>query len=689
MGNETSKSIDIKKGGAAAAAAKYPPPAPKPKSSGSAMAASFSKKPTSPVSPGVPSSTAAAVSPVTSSLPRYVDSNSMVYVLPACASTPDGGAPCLSNHHHQNPNPNLPSSSSVGGMALTPVTPQPPSWMAMADMRNGAPATPVSPNRRFVTAAASMPIALPTYNTSNAMAGEELSCSSPVLHSYRQHSLSFSKREGGLASSPTSPGVGGGASFLSAAPSEGQLTMMTATTPSTPGVQVPAIHTKFLEITGHPLGLENYGNTCYCNSVIQLIYHCTPLRLRLLELHGVYQAKKGVGLEASTVLYHLCSLIAVMHKSNNRSKEKAMRERIATRDLLQCVRSNNMTFAHDTQQDAHEFAMFLINDIIETEQQIMADPSNIAFLSQQEPAMKSKGSSFSLWRHQKDRSITTNHQKTQKGYGGSSSGKGVANGTHSASSPSAAVAASKERQMSSSDALTPLQIILQGQFGSLTACLECGSVTAREELFMDLSLDTTQGSSLLRCLGHFGDPEYFYGTNKLRCDTCNRAVRAAKTIHVKQLPQYALMIHLKRFRYDMKRQTFTKKADHVALPMQMDVEEYLTDPDVVAESDAAAVPPGQAPDKIDLDDIRRKLHGVAHHKARFELTGFVAHIGEGPSSGHYFTCVRYGPQTWRRFDDEVVSTMSEREVQQYFGVPSDTADVITTTAYILLYERVA
>lgn len=641
---------------------------------------------------------------------------------------------------------------------------------------------------------------VPQYSLTDAFAGEAACSNSLVLRSYRQSSLSCADflptpspmmRTGGshhaMVGSPTHRGFPFGSSVLL----DAEETVVMEKTGRTP-LNAPKLdrHTRYQEITGYPLGLENYGNTCYINSVIQLLYHCTPLRLRLLELQEVYEGKKGgAGFEENSVLHQLCKLVALMHKSNNDKQEKR-KKHISPTQFLRCVRAKNADFAQPVQHDAHEFAMFILNDIMETEKRIMGDPKNIALLS--ETKRKSGVSSLAFWRHGHSKTHHTEsslapssssaaaHAGNGRGAAGgllgvgdgrnnnntsinsntsvhhssnnsisysdeycyvssllqSTSQAGGGGGSYfvsggSAAPPSAAGTRSAfgspmcddthavaDRRGSrceghgasaAADAMTPLQSILQGVFGSLTACLECNKVTARKEVFIDISLETAQGSSLLKRLHHFGDPELFYGNNKLYCERCARSVNAAKTIHIKHLPPHVLLIHLKRFQYDPHTGEFAKTSDHVALPMEMDVEEYLAEPSDEPPPDTTRNGAAHAPVHSCEDETRsepnrvanasspgtptipeltrQKLRGVPHHKARFSLTGFAVHSGKGANLGHYFTCIRYGPNLWRRFDDETVSTMTEREVQQYFGVPIPVKDALTTTAYLLLYER--
>lgn len=471
-------------------------------------------------------------------------------------------------------------------------------------------------------------------------------------------------------------------------------------------------HRRFLDISGNPIGLENYGNTCYVNSVVQLIYHCTPFRLRILELFDAYKARRGSsGFKENTVLYSFCSLMSDLHKANN-LKSREGEKMIPTRNFLLRIAGKNSLFKNE-QQDAHEFCMFLLNELIETEQSIMKIPKNAKYFRQLQDQENSK---FRMLLNSSKLSAEAKNFRQR--------------------------AISDDE--SNEKTLFPLQSILQGSFVSTTACLNCGSITYRKDAFLDLSFETRPGCSLLDCLAHFGDPSLFIGNNQLKCTKCDALANAANTIHVEELPQFALLIHLKRFRYNPSKGTFSKTSHHVPLPMEMDVEEYRMEipsedvpgrPENYGEKTNAALqkgvvppptqetfpipvlsslpvaemahasttssgvskpaslvvpaPPALAPFRGIPPDIRAKLEGVVERKARFELTGFVAHLGEGPSLGHYFTCTRYGPNLWRRFDDGVVSTMSRREVEQLFGVPLEVPGMVTTTAYILLYERVA
>ena len=108
------------------------------------------------------------------------------------------------------------------------------------------------------------------------------------------------------------------------------------------------------------VGLDNYGNTCYINSVIQMFYHCTALRRRLAE---IYETKKND--KNSSVLHQLAALF------NTMSSQKASKAaRIGPNDFVRFVKKENILFDNREQQDAHEFLLFVLNTIQEDEKKL-------------------------------------------------------------------------------------------------------------------------------------------------------------------------------------------------------------------------------------------------------------------------------------------------------------------------------
>ena len=60
----------------------------------------------------------------------------------------------------------------------------------------------------------------------------------------------------------------------------------------------------------------------------------------------------------------------------------------------------------------------------------------------------------------------------------------------------------------------------QGILTNETRCLCCETVTARDETFLDLSLDIEQNSSVTSCLRNFSSTETLNGNDKFYCDEC-------------------------------------------------------------------------------------------------------------------------------------------------------------------------
>lgn len=72
-------------------------------------------------------------------------------------------------------------------------------------------------------------------------------------------------------------------------------------------------------------------------------------------------------------------------------------------------------------------------------------------------------------------------------------------------------------------------LIFQGILTNETRCLRCETVTARDETFLDLSLDIEQNSSITSCLKNFSSTETLNAEDKFFCDKCCRLVNFSFT----------------------------------------------------------------------------------------------------------------------------------------------------------------
>ena len=116
-----------------------------------------------------------------------------------------------------------------------------------------------------------------------------------------------------------------------------------------------ALGTTFPE-SEHFYGLENFGNTCYANSVLQALYYCVPMREQCIAYAAQCEA---AGTTEDDLLSSLCDLFVSISNQRRRCGVHAPRRFIAK------LRSENELFNNQMHQDAHEFLNYLLNECAE------------------------------------------------------------------------------------------------------------------------------------------------------------------------------------------------------------------------------------------------------------------------------------------------------------------------------------
>ncbi|ODV96427.1 hypothetical protein PACTADRAFT_49778 [Pachysolen tannophilus NRRL Y-2460] len=192
--------------------------------------------------------------------------------------------------------------------------------------------------------------------------------------------------------------------------------------------------------------------------------------------------------------------------------------------------------------------------------------------------------------------------------------------------------------------------IFEGLLTSETTCLSCETTSARDEKFLDLSIDLLPNSSVTNCLKQFSQSEMLQEQNKFYCDSCHSLQEAEKTIKLKKLPKI-LALHLKRFKYMENLNRNIKLFHCVSYPKNLRIFNTTNDTAI--------------PDKL------------------YELYAIVVHIGGGPHHGHYISLIKTSDYGWLLFDDEAVELIDEDFVFRFFGDGPGLA-----TAYVLFYQEI-
>ncbi|VDD95060.1 unnamed protein product [Enterobius vermicularis] len=345
-------------------------------------------------------------------------------------------------------------------------------------------------------------------------------------------------------------------------------------------------------------GLVNFGNTCYCNSVIQALYFCPPFREKILQYK---QLLKKSGTQKENLLSCLADLF------HNIATQKRRVGTIAPKRFITKLKKENEIFDNYMQQDAHEFLNYLLNTISET----LSDERKNGL---------------------------------KPGSGGAKKPVVTPSGIHE-TRPSFQPSGSKYEP-------TWVHEIFQGTLTNETRCLNCETVSSKDEDFLDLSVDVEQNASITHCLRVFSNMETLQGDQKYYCENCCSKQEAQKRMRIKNLPQM-LALHLKRFKYVDQLCRHTKLSYRVLFPFELRLFNV-------------------SDDALNADRL-------------YDLCAVVVHCGSTPNRGHYITVVK-SHAFWLLFDDDIVDKIEPSTLEEFFGLSDCGVQKNSESAYILFYQ---
>ncbi|KAF1795979.1 hypothetical protein V8B55DRAFT_1541350 [Mucor lusitanicus] len=427
----------------------------------------------------------------------------------------------------------------------------------------------------------------------------------------------------------------------------------------------PAIDNDAIDEGERYFGLENFGNTCYSNSVVQALYFCKPFRQCVLNFPQVSTAQLFTpqSTHPNSPMSNGHSYFPTTSSSTTSSSSPALngksgtstpnrenpnkRTSVATPGAQPVAiekDQNNMNLAPGMEDTLFSSLKDLFWKISQNKKKngVIA-PVN--FINK----VKKENELFRSSMHQDaheflNYTLNTIAEDVQKYQQKVADESGSKQGSINSDSQTDSTAGTGQNPKN-----TWVHQLFEGVFSNETKCLSCETVTSRDECFMDLSIDVEMNSSITSCLRQFSASETLCHKNKYFCDVCSGLQEAERRMKIKKLPNI-LALHLKRFKYQEQLQKYIKLTYRVVFPFELRL--FNT-------SD-------------DTEDADRM----------YELWSIVVHIGSGPHHGHYVAIVKSNGQ-WMLFDDDVVTQIQEEDIQKYFSdLPG------SGSGYVLFYQAV-